>query len=274
VLRTQKSKPIFWGIVLFSLCFHGLIFRLPWPNESEASSVEASGEVPTTETDDSQSLSLDVVSLPAGLPAIAERPNSAEPSPPTLSQLQPAPVVAFPELPSEEPLISAEIMPPDAVPPRPQPQSQPRSQSQPVPSGSVAPTAPAPRVELPTTAAGEVSSLPDASPEYGMVVRLGDDFPHLTGAESGCYGVESCHKISGNFRQMAKQLITQLEAQGYQLTEREDIDDTGHRVFEVIAPDNPDEISYLNVYSPDVGSTVYVLTVDVLSLEQLKQLSA
>ncbi|MEL6604936.1 MAG: hypothetical protein AAFP20_17115 [Cyanobacteria bacterium J06614_10] len=118
------------------------------------------------------------------------------------------------------------------------------------------------------------SSPSEQGTENKMVVQLGDDFPHLAGAQAGCYGLESCHQLSGNFRQAAQQLVEQMESQGYRLTEREDIDGTGHRVFEVIMPDDPNTIAYLNVYSPDVGSTVYVLTADILSLEQLQQLNA
>ncbi len=116
-------------------------------------------------------------------------------------------------------------------------------------------------------------SLEQDIPEHGMVVRLGDDFPDLAGAQSGCYGLENCRQINGNFRQIAQQLVSQMKSQGYELTEREDLDNTGHRVFEVIHPDDPSITHYLNVFSPDIGSAVYVLAVDILSLEELKQLN-
>ena len=102
---------------------------------------------------------------------------------------------------------------------------------------------------------------------------LSEEFPHLAGAQSGCYGLAGCHQLASNYRQAAQQLIDQMEAQGYQLNERDDIEDTGHRVFEVIAPNEPEKIYYLNVLSPDVGSTVYVVTTDILNLEQLQQLT-
>ena len=108
----------------------------------------------------------------------------------------------------------------------------------------------------------------------GAVMLLGEDFPDLAGAQPGCYGLAGCRQLSGNYRAAAKQLLAQLKAQGYQLTEREDIDNAGHRVFEAIAPNQPDEIYYLNVFSPDAGSTVYVMARDILSLRELEALSS
>ena len=72
-----------------------------------------------------------------------------------------------------------------------------------------------------------------------MVMLLSEDFPDLAEAQSGCYGLSGCRELSGNYQAAAKQLLAQLEAQGYQLTEREDIDGAGHRVFEAIAHNQP-----------------------------------
>ncbi|MEL7072309.1 MAG: hypothetical protein AAGN15_27235 [Cyanobacteria bacterium J06581_3] len=80
--------------------------------------------------------------------------------------------------------------------------------------------------------------------------------------------------MRGNFRRAAEQLIEQMESKGYQLAELDDIDVTGHRIFEVIVPDEPDTTYFLNVFSSDSGSTIYVMALDILSLAELQQLSS
>lgn len=109
--------------------------------------------------------------------------------------------------------------------------------------------------------------------EKGVLVSL-TDFPHLSGAESGCFGLDSCHRSQGSYRTVVQQLTAQMRQNGYQLVEKEDIDGAGHRVFEVIDPSNPDDIYYLNVFSDGLDSAVYALTAAVLSLEELKNLNA
>ncbi|MEL7144707.1 MAG: hypothetical protein AAGL08_21195, partial [Cyanobacteria bacterium J06573_11] len=66
----------------------------------------------------------------------------------------------------------------------------------------------------------------------------------------------------------------QMREEGYQLTEQDDIDGTGHRVFEVVDADDPSQIYYLNVFSDGLDSAVYALTATILSLEELKNLNA
>ena len=107
----------------------------------------------------------------------------------------------------------------------------------------------------------------------GILVSLAD-FPHLSNAQSGCFGLSECHQSQGNYRDVGEQLTAQMRQQGYQLTEKEDIDGAGHRVYEVVNPDEPGQIYYLNVFSDGLDSAVYALTVDVLSLEELKALNA
>ncbi|MEO0706889.1 MAG: hypothetical protein AAF050_14640 [Cyanobacteria bacterium J06649_5] len=160
-----------------------------------------------------------------------------------------------------------------------EPVIQPQPLEQAVPEMDLAASAPlqplsSDPVDPQISAEPELNSSLDNEPEYGAVIALGEEFPHLAEAQSGCYGLEGCQQLSGNYRRAAQQLIEQMESQGYQLTKRDDLDDTGHRVFEVIAPSEPEKTYYLNVFSPDAGSTVYVLAIDILSLTELQQLSS
>ncbi|MGC1306570.1 MAG: hypothetical protein WA885_05020 [Phormidesmis sp.] len=216
-----------------------------------------------------QSLAIDITSLPSptNLLPPASPTESAELSLSAAPTLQPLPGVTAPVMSPGRTQAARPVQPQvqtqtQTMQPAPAPAEQsvvPPSQSQPPPDAE----------PLSSPAS---SPPPDTSLEHGTVVRLGNDFPNLAGAQSGCYGLENCQQVSGNFRQAAQQLIAQMEGQGYQLTEREDLDNTGHRVFEVIDPDAPNATYYLNVFSPDIGSAVYVLTVNILSLEELKQL--
>ncbi|MEL6263477.1 MAG: hypothetical protein AAFR12_20695 [Cyanobacteria bacterium J06626_6] len=275
MLSAQKLNLKPGVVLLFSLGCHSLFLVLPWPNYQRP--------VPDKVSDLAQSQAvqppaMDVVTLPVSVSSAAVQQTIESPPPSGRQEnRQTVSVAPFAEYPSDVASLSqVNVF-------SPAPASQPiypDTYPEPVTSGPV-PAEPVPAEQpspLPENAALENAvplseSPPEQGSEHEVLVRLGSNFPHLAGAQAGCYGLESCHQLSGNFRQAAQQLIAQLKSQGYQLTEREDIDGTGHRVFEVIMPDDPNNTVYLNVYSPDVGSTVYVLTADILSLEQLQQLS-
>lgn len=108
-----------------------------------------------------------------------------------------------------------------------------------------------------------------------MVVQPGENFPHLSGAQSGCYNLESCHRITGagSHRQAAEKLVEQMQQQNYQVRERDDMESQGYRVFAVVPPDEPDKTYYLNVFSDGLNSTVYAITLEIVSLADLQQLS-
>lgn len=241
---------------MFSLGLHSAALKLPWANKPLPSEGE---ELNRELLNAAQPPTISIASLPTPDPSSAnlsgETKNSSSaaftslPAAPTSLQqtlpVQPALAVQPIQPDGPQTLAPAEL----SSPPQSQPEIERLPPNSPVPS-------------------------PETGPEHGVVVHLSDDFPHLAGAQSGCYGLASCRQLNGNYRQAARLLLAQMTDQGYQLAERGDIDNTGHRVFEVIAPNEPNVIYYLNVFSPDVGSTVYVVTVNILSLEQLKQLSS
>lgn len=278
MLRTLKSKQLFWGLVLSSLGLHGAVLALPWPNRSLSPSQIVFDDAAL---DRAQPPAINITILPeTTISSVESKTDSVEPYLSAIPAPQPAPVVTAPIVspaqtqPIQPPQSPELLQQPQTVQPEPTPAIQPEvesSQSQFLSDTEETDVEDGNSEETPTSAA--LNQPLDTSPEQGIVVRLGDDFPDLAGAQSGCYGLENCRQISGNFRQMAQQLVSQMEEQGYELTEREDIDNTGHRVFEVSNPNDPSVTHYLNVFSPDIGSAVYVLTVDILSLEELKQLN-
>jgi hypothetical protein len=70
------------------------------------------------------------------------------------------------------------------------------------------------------------------------------------------------------FRDAAQTLVQQMKAQGYKATEREDLADTGQKIYEVIADG---KTRYLNVLSAEVGETVYLLASEPILLSDLNQ---
>ena len=271
ILKTKKRKRLFWGILSISLILHGVFLILPWPHKSlSTSTTQLSDEANDTALEEvplaaMPAVSLDELSQSSTSREIAsERTVTQQQSPVTAPRTAPT----APPPPIQQPVQSAQpqIQPPPVQLPAQQQISEPAVQpeSQPAATHEEAIT--------PSHASDRVSLAVD--PMQSMVMLLGEDFPDLAGAKSGCYGLSGCRQLSGNYRQAATQLLAQLKAQGYTVKEIDDIDDPGHRVFEAIAPDKPNDIYYLNVYSPDAGSTVYVMAVEVLSLAELAALSS
>ena len=98
------------------------------------------------------------------------------------------------------------------------------------------------------------------------------DFPHYEGAQPGCNGLFGCWQIpETQWRSVSRNLIENLEAQGYEVEPLDLEDDTGRRVYKV---SKSDEIKYyLNLLSTDQG-TVYRLSQEPLSREELNQAAA
>lgn len=277
VLRTKvtclRKNGLFWKLCIASCLFHGLAMLLTLPKRSLQTNPKAP-EADALSFERSQSIS--TVSLPAGTltakdpVALAESDSLTSPS----IDLSISPsdsltaVIAQQPIP-EEPLpaqVEQPIAPVPAAAPEVTPESSTPLQVQPAePAPGSAQSANQNNI-TPVSALG-------SEPEYGKVMPLSSEFPDLEGAEAGCFGLEGCRAMLGNLHDIEQQLIAQLEANNYRLTKRDDIEDSGRRVFEVIAPDEPDELYYLNVFSSDIGKAVYVLTVDILSLVELQQLS-
>lgn len=108
-----------------------------------------------------------------------------------------------------------------------------------------------------------------------MVVALAEGFPHFADVQSGCFSLTNCHRISGqgSYRKAAKQLVQDMADKGYQVSERDDIDSQGHRVYEVVIPTEPEVTYYLNVFSDSTDSMVYAMTLQIVTLAELQQLA-
>lgn len=101
-----------------------------------------------------------------------------------------------------------------------------------------------------------------------------ETFPHVEGAEGGCFGMAECRRVSNGdrYRQVAEAIVDDLAAQGYQVDLRDDLDDTGRNVYELIAPDRQDEVTFLIVFSDIDGSAVYVMSDEIMTLNDLRSL--
>ncbi|MEL6351448.1 MAG: hypothetical protein AAFR58_06765 [Cyanobacteria bacterium J06627_28] len=197
------------------------------------------------------SLNLNISISPSSnlTPLVEQQPIPEEPWPAQIEQ----PIAPIP---AAVPEIAPEVTPENSTPSQTEPTNSTPSPTQPANENNPAPT-----------------SALGSEPEYGKVMPLSAEFPDLAGSEAGCFDLEGCREMRGNLHDIEQQLIAQLEANNYQLTKRDDIEDSGRRVFEVITPDEPGTLYYLNVFSSDIGKAVYVLTVDILSLVELQQLS-
>ncbi|MEB3355097.1 MAG: hypothetical protein VKK04_00005, partial [Synechococcales bacterium] len=95
------------------------------------------------------------------------------------------------------------------------------------------------------------------------------DFPHLARAGAGsCSGLGNCHQVDGeNFRQMGTRLVDQLTLQGYEVRSRDDLEDSGIKVYEVTR----DGVSqYLSLLQPELGTSVYVLAANPITTTDLQ----
>ena len=213
------------------------------------------------------------------IPVIARMPTvpSKEPAPqlPALVQPPPSPAQPVPEPipapPPSEPMPVAEQPDQAPAPPPDQTQFTPKVQ-EPLPPNPETPEQP--EIEPEKVAKSELEPAPPSF-EHGRLLTLGTDFPHLQSAQTGCYGLSSCHQLSdvGSYHRAAETLVAQMQQQGFQISEKEDIDFPGQRVFSVIMPDQPEETYYLNIFSDGIGSAVYVLSIEILTLSDLKSLN-
>ena len=283
-IKNQRRKRLFWGLFVVSIVFHGAVFNLPWPRPSLSSASRLSDNDEHLDAD--QPVAISAVSLSDLDPpleksekrtageVLARAPEDAPQPQDTAAPLSAQPIQVQPAQPPvpqpvqilvQSPVEQSPVLPTFTQPPANFAESA---------SPSESPSTQIPEEGIPEEGIPSSTASIDTDPTQGMVMRLGKGFPDLAGAQSGCYGLVGCRQLSGNYRQAARQLIAQMEARGYRLTERSDVDGAGHRVFEAIAPDQPDKTYYLNIFSPDVGSAVYVMAADILSLEELQKLSS
>jgi hypothetical protein len=164
----------------------------------------------------------------------------------------PKPVLASP--------IATSPIPPIA---RPAPIS-PSIQS--APSAIAPPATPAPATPKPIA-----TPTPNQTPPPANLQIPFANLPNLAGAQAGCFGSENCRQVSDGtpFRNAAQTLEQQMTAQGYQVSERDDLSDTGQKIYQLKAQDGATR--YLNVLSSDVGSTIYLLSPEPITLRDLQQ---
>ena len=272
-MRIQRPQLLFSGIVLVSLAAHGLVLQMPWREgaviepEPSVSTEEARTEI-TAEIVKEGTQAIAVTTLPAALPkpkpqTTAQPPIQTQPPIPQAAS-QPVPQLAQVEPPPDQ-VLPVQTPPQPAPEPISVPATEPLAEPQPEPLAQ--PSNPDTDTPEPTQ---------PLEPEHGMVVQLGDRFPHFQNSESGCYGLDNCHRIAGEgtYRQAGKKLVEQMKADGFRVEERDDIDEQGHRVFAIVSPDEPTETYFLNVFSDDSDSTIYAVTLEIVSLAELQQLSS
>ncbi|MEL6555523.1 MAG: hypothetical protein AAFQ63_18995 [Cyanobacteria bacterium J06621_11] len=288
----KTPKHFFWLMVVVSLGLHTLSSRVLWPQPIKPSGQVSETSIKTEEqtllshttpeslnADANETDAIALVQLPPSIPS--KKATQTQPTPQTTAadtnapSLQPATESAIesislePEL-SENFLASEELegnqnVAPDILPELETSDSFEADPNQ-TTETTLEETSPANTQSNPSDPSGQSNG--------GVLLTMSDDFPHLSGAQAGCFGLSNCHQSQGNYRQVVQQLTAQMREEGYQLTEQDDIDGTGHRVFEVVDADDPSQTYYLNVFSDGLDSAVYALTETILSLEELKNLNA
>ncbi len=117
----------------------------------------------------------------------------------------------------------------------------------------------------------------NSDPEAGIATPFNDDFPHIAGAQSGCYGLENCRIVDGQtFRDIAKAIRQDLEAKGYKLIPYDNSDSGGgnHRIYEMRLLNEPDtEVNYLNIFGEGLTGAFYVITPQLIEREDLEALA-
>jgi len=192
-----------------------------------------------------------VVSLPEPATAQAPEPEpDPEPAPPSTEPVPIEPELNDPPASPPAPPEIPEPEPPQALDPEPEP--EPPVQPEPAPSVN----------EPPAT--------------EGPLMVYGDDFPHPEEAEGGCFGFSACRRVSGagTYRSVARSLIANLENQGYEVSLRDDLEDTGRNVYELSPPDAGAATQYLMVFSDHDGSAIYVMSDQILTLNELRTMQA
>ncbi|MEL6399286.1 MAG: hypothetical protein AAFR26_09395 [Cyanobacteria bacterium J06626_4] len=248
---SQINPKVLIPVVVLALSAgaHSLLLLVPMPQSSESA---LRPNPPETESD-----SIAVIMLPeapeAEVAAVPEVTRPAEPVAPPVAEsvpLQPNVI--------SEPVLS--------------PAPNPDSLSAPEPGLDTDPELPP---EDGLTSPGFVDPQPAADPaSIGPLVGYSDTFPHAAGAESGCFGLGDCRRVvgGGNHRAVAASLINDLENEGYSVDQRDDLDDTGRNVYEVISP-GATTTQYLIVFSDGLESAVYVMSDEIITLAELQELA-
>jgi hypothetical protein len=92
----------------------------------------------------------------------------------------------------------------------------------------------------------------------------------MDGAQPGCFNQVGgdCRQVSGNFRQVSQALTDRLRQQGYEVKRRDDLEETGRQVYEVIQDDTT---RYLSILSADLAGTAYILADEPVTQADIEQ---
>jgi len=232
-----------WSSLILSVALHIVLLRLPMRplGTLQIPEPEPPEVVPVTR-----------------LPVVASLPDEPAEVEPVSSEPEPQPEPVTPE-PVTQPFD--EIVVNEAAPPQIEAQADPETpNSEPPDSEPITPNTP---------------NQPEVPPlEAGAIVPFADDFPHRADAQMGCYGLSSCGSLANisNFRSAARQLVPDLESQGYQVDEY-NTDESGYLVYQLSHPDwRNGEPYYLSIFQDGLGQAVYVITQEVITLAALKEL--
>ncbi|MGD1944212.1 MAG: hypothetical protein ACFB0G_23190 [Leptolyngbyaceae cyanobacterium] len=234
-------------VLALSAAAHGLLLIVPMPQSSEST---LRPDSPETESD-----SIAVIMLPED--TVAAVPEITLPSEPAI------PPATEPDL-LQPDVISSEVLPPAP---------EPASLSTPESGLDADPELP---LEDGLPPAGFVEPQPETPPAaIGPLVGYGDMFPHVAGAESGCFSLGDCRRVvdGSTYHAVAASLVDDLENTGYSVDQRDDLEDTGRTIYEVVSPGDT-TIQYLIVFSDVDGSAVYVMSDEIITLADLKELAA
>lgn len=211
------------------------------------------------------------------LPLLPDRPSQQSQAEPeaTAVALTPAPI----EPPEPSPSAEASSVPAAVSTPLPPPAlnlaPSPAVQAQPIVPSLSRPAAPAPIVSSPSPSS--VSSPAPATPTppqnqpQNRIVAPFANFPHLANAQPGCFNQTTgdCRQVSGNFRQVSQSLRDQLSNQGYEVKQRDDLEETGRQVYEV---SQENTTRYLSVISSDLAGTAYILADEPVTQADIEQI--
>lgn len=236
-LQTDRGLGV---LVTVSAVLHGGLLLLPLPQWWQRS--------PEPEIVIEQSDAIAITTLPVvSKPAPAEIAPVPAPAPPEVAP----PLTQVPDKLPEEQLEPENLEAEEQSPPESSPEENEPEQQEPEPENS--------------------------EPEAGIAVQFNSDFPHLVGAETGCYGLDNCRKAEGqNYLDALNEISQGLAAQGYELTpytENDDSDVRNHKIYEMRLPHDPDAaVKYLNVFGEGLKTAIYIITPHIVTQAELQAL--
>ncbi len=232
------------GLVVLSAVLHGGLLLLPLPQWWSADSEP------------------DEVIEESGAIAITTLPVITKPEPKTIAPVEP-------------------VSPPAVLPPAPLtqvPEALPEDTLEELESIDVPADIPPENTEVPVENDNQLPLDRQNSddPEAGVAIPFSDDFPHIMGATSGCYGLEHCRTVAGqSFNNVARQIRQDLENKGYELTpyDNDDGDGANHDIYEMRLLASPEaDVQYLNIFGEGFAEAFYIITLKIITREELETL--